>query len=173
MGNMRAAALYLIAALAVSGCGQIASSDEPAQAVTGSGDTLPASLIIASVSGIEGPPCGPTSVADGDVCLVLASPWINQSAIAYATVDSGADSAAGATVNPVLTDEGIKAFNEMAKRCFEMTDDCATGQVAIIDGDGLISAPRIMAPEFTKDQLTITGNLTVDRAAAIAAAINE
>ena len=64
---------------------------------------------------------------------------------------------------------GIDAFNDGARSCHALDATCPTGQLAVILGGQVVSAPRI-APQqatftpFTADELTIGGDL--DRAAA-------
>lgn len=170
MGKARAAVVVgVIGVMALAGCGVVGSSDDPTEPVVGSSDR-PAGLVFVPVSGIEAPPCGPTAVEDQNNCLVLGPSRLEQSAFAYATASAGP---AGGEVYPVLTDAGLEAFNEIARRCFAMTGDCATGLVAIIDGDQLVSAPKINAEQFEKDHLVISGNLSIEQAQAIADIINE
>lgn len=123
------------------------------------------------VSGYDEPPCGPDSMDDGGLCVVLGESWVNQSAIESAR--AAAQPGVGAVVYPIFTDEGIEAFNEIVARCFAKTDDCETGRIAIMNEGELISAPEVNAERFEKDSLVIGGgNFDTSQAEALADAIN-
>ncbi len=71
----------------------------------------------------------------------------------------------------VLTEPGIDAFNDLAALCYGTSEACPTGQVAVVVGDRVVSAPAIMEPEFEADQIQVSGGFTTDEADAIAAAM--
>ncbi|MEM9653635.1 MAG: hypothetical protein AAGA65_16200 [Actinomycetota bacterium] len=166
----------VVLVLWLAACGSVTPND-PAGPVTGSGDERPTSLIMVPVSAALPPPCGEDAVLDGEgdtgICLVLGQSWVNQSAIERARASARPF---GPSVQLDFTDEGIEAFNEIAARCFAMTDDCATGRLAIVNNGSLVSAPQINAERFEKDQIVIGGSLRSDFdmawAEALADAIN-
>lgn len=54
-------------------------------------------------------------------------------------------------------DEGINAFNRIATACFNQDITCSVGAVAIALDGRVISAPQVNAPQFGRDQITISG----------------
>ncbi len=53
--------------------------------------------------------------------------------------------------------DGIDGFNQLASDCFGRAASCPSGAIAIaLDGE-VISAPNVNAPEFSRDQITISG----------------
>ncbi len=55
---------------------------------------------------------------------------------------------------------GIDGWNQLATRCFNRDQTCPTGQIAIVLDSVVKSAPVVQTPEFTRDQIQITGNFT-------------
>lgn len=72
------------------------------------------------------------------------------------------------TISLVLTSDGIATFNETAGACFEGAPTCPTRQLAIVLDRTVISAPSINAPEFERDQISISGGFTQAEAEALA-----
>lgn len=75
------------------------------------------------------------------------------------------------TISLVLTSDGIATFNETVGACFEGTSTCPTRQLAIVVDRTVISAPSINAPEFERDQISISGGFTQAEAQALAAGL--
>ncbi len=70
------------------------------------------------------------------------------------------------SVNPVFKpgEDGIDSFNAIAQQCFNQTEVCPTGRLAIVlDGES-ISAPSINAASFQRDQIQISGSFTEQEA---------
>lgn len=91
-----------------------------------------------------------------------------------AVVESAAASEDGMgnwMISLVLTTDGIAAFNETARTCFDAAPTCPTRQLAIVVDRTVISAPSINAPEFERDQISISGGFTQAEAEALAAGL--
>ncbi len=76
----------------------------------------------------------------------------------------------GWAVNPTFNSgsPGIDDFNSLAAACFNITSSCPGASVAI-EIDGLVeSAPRINAPSFQRDVITISGSFTEEEAKDLA-----
>jgi len=71
-------------------------------------------------------------------------------------------------VSPVLTDDGIGAFNEMAAQCFALAASCPTGQIAVVVDGVVISAPSIQTDSFEADQIQISADFSEDAARELA-----
>ena len=71
----------------------------------------------------------------------------------------------------VLTSDGIVQFNETIRDCFDGAPTCPTRQLAIVVDRVVISAPSINAPEFERDQISISGGFTQAEAEALAAGL--
>jgi hypothetical protein len=63
---------------------------------------------------------------------------------------------------------GIDDFNDLAAECSAMGPRCPTGQIAIVVGDEVVTAPSIQAPTFERDEIQISGAFTKDEAEALA-----
>ncbi|MCO8126012.1 hypothetical protein NHL50_02190 [Acidimicrobiia bacterium EGI L10123] len=74
-------------------------------------------------------------------------------------------------ISLVLTSDGIATFNESTRACFDGAPTCPTRQLAILVDRAVISAPSINAPEFERDQISISGGFTQDEAEALAAGL--
>jgi len=72
------------------------------------------------------------------------------------------------TVDPVLSDEGLQAFNDMAAQCFARDPACPTGQAALVVDDVVVSAPSIQTASFEADQIQIQGAFTQAEAEELA-----
>ena len=57
-------------------------------------------------------------------------------------------------------EEGIDRFNALASRCYSGDPTCPTQQMAIVLDGNVESAPTVNAPEFLRDQITITGGFS-------------
>ena len=57
-------------------------------------------------------------------------------------------------------EEGIDRFNALASRCFSGDPTCPTQQMAIVLDGNVESAPTVNAPEFLRDQISITGGFS-------------
>ena len=63
---------------------------------------------------------------------------------------------------------GIDKFNEIAAECFNRTDVCPTGQLAIVLDSVVQSAPTIQNPSYEPDQIQISGDFTESEAKDLA-----
>lgn len=112
----------------------------------------------------------PGILADADGLRYCVGPALQvgiESAVAV-------DAPFGPSIEPVLTEAGIEAFNLLAGECFDPTigkSSCPSSQVAIVTDGGILSAPTINAPEFARDQLVISGGFTIEEAGVIADAL--
>ena len=75
------------------------------------------------------------------------------------------------TVALVLTTSGIGAFNRLAASCYPSSDDCPTGQIALVLDGRAQSAPSVQASQFERDQITISGNFSEREAKDLAAVL--
>ena len=57
-------------------------------------------------------------------------------------------------------EEGIDRFNALASQCFRGDTTCPSQQMAIVLDGNVESAPTVNAPEFLRDQITITGGFS-------------
>lgn len=69
-------------------------------------------------------------------------------------------------VNPVLTEAGIDAFNELAAECNATSSACPTGMIAIAVDGVVLSAPTVQQPAYERDQIQISGGGGQDPASA-------
>ncbi|MEM7272860.1 MAG: hypothetical protein AAF547_07265 [Actinomycetota bacterium] len=59
---------------------------------------------------------------------------------------------------------GIDLVNDLAPSCLARSPDrCPTGQVAVVFGRAVLSAPTIAAPSFAPDQIVVANPLSTDR----------
>lgn len=65
--------------------------------------------------------------------------------------------------------DGIDAFNALAAACHATTAACPSGQLAIVVDGTVVSAPRINAPSFERDLISISGVFTAAEADDLAA----
>jgi preprotein translocase subunit SecD len=72
------------------------------------------------------------------------------------------------TVHLEMTSDGITGFNKLAAECFNKTQNCPTGQLAITLDGQVVSAPTIQEAEFTRDQIQISGSFTEGEAKDLA-----
>jgi preprotein translocase subunit SecD len=63
---------------------------------------------------------------------------------------------------------GIEDFNELAAECSAMGPGCPTGQLAVVVGDEVVSAPTVQAPSFARDEIQISGSFTKQEAEDLA-----
>jgi preprotein translocase subunit SecD len=54
-------------------------------------------------------------------------------------------------------EDGIDTFNRIASECFNRTEVCPTGALAIVLDSVVQSAPEIQQPSFTRDEISISG----------------
>jgi preprotein translocase subunit SecD len=70
--------------------------------------------------------------------------------------------------------EGIDAFNEAAAQCYAGDPDpviCPSGRLAIVLDHEVVSAPSINAFEFSRDQITISGDFDEEEARDLASVL--
>lgn len=126
-------------------------------------------LRFVTVSGTAPVPCGDDAVEDNGTCLVLGPLNVNSSAIESASLEL----ANGVTaISLVFTERGIDDINVLSAACFEQNQDCATGRLAILTGDQLLTAPNVQAPRFERDQILVSGTFTAEEARAIVDVLN-
>jgi len=63
---------------------------------------------------------------------------------------------------------GIDDFNALAAECSATGPACPTGQLAVVVGDEVVTAPSIQSPSFERDQIQISGAFTKRTAEALA-----
>ncbi len=160
--------ILVVAACALLAVGCIGGESGDSAPVLRSEDSARA-LRFLTVSESTPPPCGADAVEDNNTCLVFGPLSLNSSAIESASVevDNGI-----VAISPVFTESGIEDFNVLSAACFQQTEDCASGRIAILTGEQLLTAPVIQAPMFARDQVNVTGNFTVDEAEKIVDALN-
>ena len=144
------------------------------------------------------PPLGldPAAGSTVEVRAVLAcedEPGQVEADVVLRDLTSGVDCSLGAPVfeGPVFAADAIAApdvtgnwavtvnvaggsetdWNAAAATCFERSEECPTGRLAIVADGVIVSAPTVMTPEFPS-QIQISGAFTQADAEAIAAAIN-
>ena len=64
--------------------------------------------------------------------------------------------------------DGDVQWNKMAATCFNRTEQCPTGQLAMVLDGTVISAPSVNEPEFTGGSVQISGSFTADEARDLA-----
>lgn len=64
--------------------------------------------------------------------------------------------------------DGDVQWNKMAAACFNKTEQCPTGQLAMVLDGTVISAPSVNEPEFTGGSVQISGSFTADEARDLA-----
>ena len=64
--------------------------------------------------------------------------------------------------------EGDVQWNKMAAACFNRTEVCPTGQLAMVLDGTVISAPTVNEPEFTGGSVQISGSFTAEEAQDLA-----
>lgn len=64
--------------------------------------------------------------------------------------------------------DGDVQWNKMAAACFNKTELCPTGQLAMVLDGTVISAPTVNEPEFTGGSVQISGSFTADEARDLA-----
>lgn len=90
----------------------------------------------------------PTAGSSSELCLGPSA--ADATDLEQATVAEGG-------IQLTFSEAGIEAFNELARECFATTDVCVTQRIAIVlDGEVLIH-PRIQAPSFGREDITISG----------------
>jgi preprotein translocase subunit SecD len=182
---MRWTAMVLgaVVLLAVGGCAQEADDvleAEPRGTVTtddteSSGSGGAAAPLFAPVLNMVPAPCEgqPDLTPDraGESCYQLGTDTLSADVIESA--DAELDPTSGRwQVSIVLTEDGIDEFNVLILPCFSPSDECPTGQLAILLDGEVLSAPTIQQPSFERDQIAITGNFTEEEADEIAAALD-
>jgi preprotein translocase subunit SecD len=63
---------------------------------------------------------------------------------------------------------GIDKFNEIASQCFNRTETCPSGALAIVLDSVVQSAPEIQAASYSRDQIQISGDFSEDEAKDLA-----
>jgi hypothetical protein len=71
------------------------------------------------------------------------------------------------SIDLMLTLPGVAAMQRASAACFAMTEDCPTGQMAIVLDGEVIAAPSPPAPTFSTPNLVLAGPFTLEDAAAI------
>lgn len=64
--------------------------------------------------------------------------------------------------------DGDVQWNKMAAACYNRTEQCPTGQLAMVLDGTVISAPSVNEPEFTGGSVQISGSFTADEARDLA-----
>jgi hypothetical protein len=97
--------------------------------------------------------------AAGNQCFTLGPGRVGLDAVDGASVEPRTETQVTYWVVLLhLTDDGIDRFNELAQLCYEQASpDCATGQLALVVGGRVRSAPAIEQPQFEADQVPIFG----------------
>jgi preprotein translocase subunit SecD len=67
-----------------------------------------------------------------------------------------------------VTGDGIDDFNAVASECFNHSETCPTGQLAIVLDSEVVSAPTIETASFTRDQIQISGSFDQSEAKDLA-----
>jgi hypothetical protein len=160
-------------ASAASAPSDVAPSGEQAPRATGQG-TNPGPIegvALAPVLGIGAPPCGPTTVAggDGETCYELGPVGLGADGVESA---EAAEAASQWAVDITLTEAGLDALNALAEQCFGLAATCPSGQLAIVVGTEVLSAPTVQVPSFERDSVQIYGGTSEVEARALAEAIN-
>lgn len=80
-------------------------------------------------------------------------------------------------VNPVLTADGVLAFNRAAAACYDGATACPAlsggrGQLAMVLDGEVLSAPSINQPSFERDQIQVSGDFDEIDAEVLAAALS-
>lgn len=75
-------------------------------------------------------------------------------------------------IDLTFTGSGLDAFNQIANQCFVRGPQCLSGQLALVYGERVLTAPAIQAPSFESNQLLISGSFSEAEANELAAAIN-
>jgi preprotein translocase subunit SecD len=87
---------------------------------------------------------------------------------AISTAHATIDNLGQWSVSLEMTSEGIKAFNDVAGRCYNGDQTCPSKQLAI-ELDGVVqSAPTIQAPTFDRKKINISGNFSQGEAKQLA-----
>lgn len=181
---MAAVLVALLAAMALAACGggggdggeDEADDTEPgAEQGEASDPSVPALedsvLEFRPVLEVLPPETTPCEAPGEEACYVLGPETVDEEAVESA--EAGRDQALEAwTVNLVLTEAGIDAFNTLAASCFATTSVCPTQTVAIVLDGAVISAPQIQVPEFERDAITVSGTLDQAQAEELALALS-
>jgi preprotein translocase subunit SecD len=77
----------------------------------------------------------------------------------------------GWRVDLVFTEDGIGAFNDVAAICSQFGATCPVGQLALLVGGEVVTAPTITEPSFERDQIVVSGEFGRDGAEALADAL--
>ncbi len=64
--------------------------------------------------------------------------------------------------------ESIDQFNAIAAECFNRTERCPTGRLAIVLDSVVVSAPNIQQPSYERDQIQISGSFSEQEAKDLA-----
>jgi hypothetical protein len=88
------------------------------------------------------------------------------------SAEASVDPASGGwRVDIVFTEDGIGAFNEVAAICAQFGATCPYGQLALLVGGEIVTAPTIQQPSFERDQVVVSGDFTRDEAEDLAEAL--
>ena len=92
---------------------------------------------------------------------------------AVETASAGLGTGGQWEVRPVFREgaDGIDKFNAAATLCNTGAPECPTRQLAIVLDGEVISAPTINNPTYARDQITISGSFTEERAKDLALAL--
>jgi len=187
----------LIAVLAFAGCAQEADEGLPEDGSEGSGSAgdgasvgfrfAPVDATFSCEQGDQTPSTSPSTSSSspggtarpesgeqeqdlvpdqsGELCYQLGSGGTSGDVVESAE----AENAAGQwQVALVLSESGIDRFNQLAAQCNPPSGACPSGQVAIVLGDEVLSAPTIEQSSFDRDGIVIAGAFTEDEAEEIA-----
>ena len=95
---------------------------------------------------------------DGEVCYRLAADGFGVSRYGVAEANGGS-TPDGASIEVTLTAKDLERFNGLASTCFGRAGACATGQVAVVFGGAVQTAPMVQEPSFS-GSIMITGTRT-------------
>lgn len=113
---------------------------------------------------------GPCSALGGvpdqraELCYTLGEPIPPEGLLEAADAMRAPD---GAAVRITLTTDGIARFNDLAAACFTRAPSCPSGQIAVLSGGRVVSAPSVMAASFERDQIQLSGAWTGEEADAL------
>lgn len=68
-------------------------------------------------------------------------------------------------------EEGIDAFNRLARECFDRSPVCRAGALAVVLDGVVISAPMVASPSFERDQIVVGGVFDDQQIAGLIAAL--
>jgi hypothetical protein len=87
-----------------------------------------------------------------------------------ATTTSTSEESYGVTL--MLTEDGIRRYNELASSCYAAAATCPMGHLAIVVDDRVVSTASIVDPSVEVDAIEITGPFTEQEAEELAALLD-